>query len=138
SSESPIDGDGFLHTGDLGRIDDDGYVYLAGRSKDVIIRGGENIACSHVEDRLLEHQAVAEVAVVGLPHADLGEEVGAILHLRGRSPATGGGLRAFAGETLAYFAVPTQWRFLDSPLPTTPFGKLDKKRALAEWLGAAQ
>ena len=81
-----IDADGWLHTGDLGRIDD-GLLYVTGRAKDVIIRGGENIAASHVEEVLHQHPAVAAVAVLGLPDADLGEIVGAIVQFaRPRPP----------------------------------------------------
>ena len=78
-----IDADGWLHTGDLGRIDD-GLLYVTGRAKDVIIRGGENIAASHVEEVLHQHPAVAAVVVLGLPDAELGEIVGAIVQLRRR------------------------------------------------------
>lgn len=70
-SEPAGDTEGWLHTGDIGRIDDDGYLFLDGRSKDVVIRGGENIACAHVEHALLDHPSVVEAAVFGIPHEEL-------------------------------------------------------------------
>ena len=84
--DTSIDADGWLRTGDLGRIDSDGYVYVTGRAKDIVIRGGENVACPHVEDVLARHPDVVEVAVLGIPHEDLGEEVAAVLVVR---PGTG-------------------------------------------------
>src|SRR5438445_11991203 len=80
-----IDGEGWVHTGDLGRIED-GLLYVTGRSKDIIIRGGENIASAHVESALLRHPAVRNAAVVALPDADLGERVGAAIQLEPSAP----------------------------------------------------
>src|SRR5581483_3801317 len=75
-ADDGIDADGWLHTGDLARVSD-GHLYITGRVKDIIIRGGENVSATHVESRLLAHPGVREAAVVGLPHPDLGEEVAA-------------------------------------------------------------
>lgn len=123
----------WLRTGDLGRLDDDGWLSIVGRSKDVVIRGGENIASVRVEDRLGEHPAVLEVAVVGLPHPELGEELAAAVVLREGAKADEGELARFAAETLAYFEVPTRWCFVDD-LPKNASGKI-LKRQVAELIG---
>ena len=73
---------GWLHTGDVARIDEEGFVHIVDRAKDMIIRGGENVYCVEVEDALFEHPAVADCAVIGVPHPVLGEEVGAVVVLR--------------------------------------------------------
>jgi long-chain acyl-CoA synthetase len=124
--------DGWLRTGDLARLDDDGWLYVAGRSKDVVIRGGENIASVRVEDRLAEHPDVAEVAVVGLPHSDLGEEVAAAVVLRTDAEVNGDELAKFAAERLAYFEVPTAWWFVQD-LPKTVTGKIIKAEVRRRW-----
>ena len=81
--ESPIDEEGWLHTGDLGRLDDKGNLWITGRSKDMIIRGGENIAPAAVERALMAIPGVTEAVVFGIPHADLGEEVMAVVVVEG-------------------------------------------------------
>jgi long-chain acyl-CoA synthetase len=126
-----IDDEGWLHTGDLGRLYD-GLLYVTGRAKDVIIRGGENIAAAHVEQVLHEHPAVAAVAVVGLPDPDLGETVGAIVQLR--ADATAAELTEFAAGRLARFEVPARWRLQHEPLPVTDAGKVAKRLLREEWL----
>lgn len=128
---SLIDPDGWLHTGDLGRIED-GLLYVSGRAKDIIIRGGENIAAAHVEEVLHRHPAVATVAVVGLPDPDLGEIVGAIIQVR--EPVTEGELAAFAAQYLARFEVPARWLLQPEPLPMTEAGKIAKHELRAAWL----
>lgn len=128
-----IDADGWIHTGDLGRIDDEGFLYVTGRSKDIIIRGGENMAASVIEDRLSEHPAVLEAAVVGLPHNELGEEVGAVVVLRQDSTVDATDLAAFVREKLAYFQVPTRWWFRDEILPTNAVGKVMKPALRQAW-----
>jgi long-chain acyl-CoA synthetase len=130
-----LDADGWLHTGDLGRIDD-GLLYVTGRAKDVIIRGGENIAAAHVEQVLHQHPAVAAVAVVGLPDPDLGEIVGALVQLR--APATEADLTAFAAERLGRFQVPARWRLQTEPLPMTDAGKIAKHELRDAWLAESQ
>jgi acyl-CoA synthetase (AMP-forming)/AMP-acid ligase II len=125
---SPIDADGWLHTGDLGRLED-GRLWITGRSKDMIIRGGENIAPAAVEKALTSLPEVAEAAVLGVPHADLGEEVAAVVVLRG--PATTEHLQASLKPLLASFAIPSRWHIQSEPLPTNQTGKIDK-RALRE------
>lgn len=125
--DGTVDADGWLHTGDLGHVDADGYLYLDGRSKDIVIRGGENIACAHVEQALLSHPAVVEAAVFGVPHEDLGEELAAAVTHRAGQPVDAEELRAHLKGTLAYFEVPSLWQIDDRPLPTLAGEKLDKK-----------
>jgi long-chain acyl-CoA synthetase len=125
--------DGWLRTGDLGRLDADGYLYVTGRSKDVIIRGGENIAAVHVEVALGSHPDVLEVAVVGLPDHDLGEIVGAAVRLRQGATPSVENLRAHVAERLAYFEVPERWQLSDQALPVNATGKLDKRAIRTAW-----
>jgi long-chain acyl-CoA synthetase len=131
--EQVVDAHGWLHTGDLGRLDGDGWLYLVGRKKDVIIRGGENVASAHVESRLRAHPDVAEVAVVGLPHADLGEEVAAVVVPRAGARPEPAGLAAFAAQELARFAVPSRWWVRTEPLPTNAVGKVLKRTLVSDW-----
>jgi long-chain acyl-CoA synthetase len=117
---------GWLRTGDLGNLDEDGFLYVTDRAKDMIIRGGENVYCIEIENRLVEHPAVAEAAVVGVPHPSLGEEVKAIVRFEEGRSATADELRSFVAETLADFKVPTYVTFADEPLPRNASGKLLK------------
>jgi acyl-CoA synthetase (AMP-forming)/AMP-acid ligase II len=117
--------DGWLVTGDLGKLDADGYLYIVGRSKDVIIRGGNNVHASDVEHVLVQHESVAEVAVVGAPHPVLGEDVVAFVVLHGGADIDGDALRAFALEQLADYKVPRQFHFV-SELPRNATGKVVK------------
>ena len=119
--------DGWLVTGDLGRIDQDGYLYIVGRSKDVIIRGGNNIHPTDVEHAIESHPAVREVAVVGVPHDVLGEDVVAFVTLRPGTQATDEELRAHTLELLAKYKVPRQWYFVDT-LPRNATGKVIKNQ----------
>jgi acyl-CoA synthetase (AMP-forming)/AMP-acid ligase II len=117
--------DGWLVTGDLGRLDDDGYLYIVGRSKDVIIRGGSNIHAADVEHVLVQHADVAEVAVVGAAHSVLGEDVVAFVVLHPGSHVDAEALRAHALSQLADYKVPRQYRFIDV-LPRNATGKVIK------------
>ncbi|HVE25310.1 MAG TPA: class I adenylate-forming enzyme family protein [Sporichthya sp.] len=128
-----VDADGWLRTGDLGRLDGDGYLYLTGRAKDIVIRGGENIACAHVEQTLLTHPQILEAAVFGVPHEDLGEELAAVVRYTGDAPSQDD-LRTFLRERLAYFEVPTAWRIAADPLPTLAGEKIDKKTLKATFV----
>ena len=137
SDEQPIDAQGWYHTGDLGRIDVEGFVYITGRSKDMVIRGGENIACPHVESALLAHGDVLEVAVIGVPDEEFGEAVAAVLYTRPGSGLSEQDLRTFAKGKLAYFEVPSHWWFRSEPLPVLPTGKIDKRALSRDFAAAA-
>ncbi|HSV46771.1 MAG TPA: class I adenylate-forming enzyme family protein [Ramlibacter sp.] len=133
--DTPVcDADGWVKTGDLGRLDD-GYLYLTGRSKDIVIRGGENIACAHVEQCLQGHPDVLEVAVVALPHADLGEEVAAVVVLRSGATVTAAGLRAHAAAHLGKFETPSRWWLRNEALPVNAAGKIAKRDLPTQWAG---
>ncbi|MFC9903868.1 class I adenylate-forming enzyme family protein [Rhodococcus sp. NPDC127593] len=132
--ESLVDADGWLHTGDLGRVDADDYLYLSGRSKDIIIRGGENISCAHVAAALTTHPAVAEAIVVALPHEELGEQVAAAVTIRRGMPVSTDDLRAHAATTLGRFQIPTRWWLRNDMLPTSASGKVIRRNVEAMWL----
>ncbi len=122
--ESPIDSDGWLHTGDLGRIDEHGHLWITGRLKDIIIRGGENVAPAAVERALVEIPGVIDAAVLGLPHPDLGEEVAAFVVVS--DGQTSAQLAAQLRTRVASFAVPSRWWIQAEPLPVNQTGKVDK------------
>ncbi|MEV7379575.1 class I adenylate-forming enzyme family protein [Streptomyces lydicus] len=128
------DADGWIGTGDLGRIEEPNWLYVTGRSKDIIIRGGENIACGHVERALLTHPDVIEAAAVALPHSDLGEEVGIAVVVRAGTEPDIDGLRAYAGDRLARFEVPTRWWLTRTSLPTNPTGKILRREVRDTWV----
>lgn len=132
--KGPVDSDGWLRTGDLGHLNSEGYLFIDGRSKDMVIRGGENIACPHVEEALLRHPAVVEAAAIGLPHPDLGEELAAVVvHRTGEPAPTEHELAEHLRGIVAYFAVPTRWLIREQPLPTIAGEKVDKKSLAAEF-----
>jgi long-chain acyl-CoA synthetase len=128
---------GWLHTGDVARIDEEGFVHIVDRAKDMIIRGGENVYCVEVEAALFEHPAVADSAVIGVPHPVLGEEVGAVVVLRPGEDVGADELSRFVRERLAAFNVPTRFWFRAEPLPRNPAGKVLKRQLRTELLGAA-
>src|SRR6266705_2002794 len=117
---------GWLHTGDIGHLDDDGYLYVVDRIKDLIIRGGFNVFPRDVEDVLVQHPAVAMAGVVGKPDPRLGEEVVAFVSLRPDATVRPAELTAFARERLGAHKYPREVRILDA-LPPTSVGKLDRK-----------
>ncbi len=122
--------DGWLRTGDLARQDEDGYFFIVDRKKDLIIRGGYNVYPREVEEVLYEHPAVAEVAVVGIPHPTHGEEVGAAVVLKPGAEATPAELRAFCKERVAAYKYPRHvW--LEASLPKTATGKLLRREVQA-------
>jgi long-chain acyl-CoA synthetase len=116
-------GGGWFRTGDMARVDEDGYYFIVDRKKDLIIRGGYNVYPREIEEVLHEHPAVAEVAVIGIPHPDLGEEVGAAVALKPGASATPDELRAFARERVAAYKYPRQVWLVDA-LPKGPTGKI--------------
>lgn len=127
-----LDADGFVHTGDLGRMVD-GLLFVTGRIKDLIIRGGENIAPAHVEAALLTHPQVRAAAVLGRPDPDLGEVVAAAIELEAGSELTEADLTAHVAPLLAHFAVPALWWLRKEPLPVTDAGKTDKRAIATNW-----
>jgi long-chain acyl-CoA synthetase len=118
--------DGWLRTGDGGYVDEDGYLFLTDRIKDMIVSGGENVYPIEVEDVLAQHADVADVAVVGIPDAHWGELVKAFVILRPGCSGTGDELVAFARERLAGYKLPRAIEFVDD-LPRTPSGKVLKR-----------
>jgi long-chain acyl-CoA synthetase len=118
--------DGWLRTGDLGYLDEEGYLYLTDRAKDVIIRGGENVYCVEIENRLCEHPAIVEAAIIGVPHLTLGEEVKAVVRVERGSHLSAEEVRGWVSATLADFKVPAHVAFTEEPLPRNASGKLLK------------
>jgi long-chain acyl-CoA synthetase len=125
--------DGWLRTGDVGRVDDEGFLYIQDRLKDMILRGGENVYCAEVEATLYEHPDVHEAAVFGVPHERLGEEVAAAVVPRDGAAVRADELAGFLRERLAAFKVPGRWVVADAPLPRSATGKI-LKRELRERL----
>ncbi len=130
--------DGWFHTGDLGYVDGDGFVYVVDRLKDVIIRSGENVYCAEVEAILFEHPAVADVAVIGLPHESWGEEVVAIVERQPGAQVEAGDLQEHVASRVARFKVPTRVVFTVEPLPRTATGKVLKRDIRSRLLDTAQ
>ena len=129
--------DGWLHSGDVARIDDEGFVYIVDRAKDMVIRGGENVYCVEVEAALFEHPSVADCAVIGIPHPVLGEEVGAVVRLRpGADPVDEEALRSHVAARLAGFKVPVRIWFRAEELPRNPAGKVLKRELREELVGS--
>ncbi|MBJ7413199.1 MAG: acyl--CoA ligase [Phenylobacterium sp.] len=132
--------DGWLRTGDLARIDDEGFLFIIDRAKDMLIRGGENIYCVEVENVLYDHPDVMDAALVGIPHKTLGEEPAAVVHLKPGGAATETELRQFVRERLAAFKVPVKIAFWPETLPRNANGKILKtelKKVFAEESAAA-
>jgi len=120
--------DGWLRTGDLGHLDDDGFVYVEDRVKDMVLRGGENVYCAEVEAAVYEHPAVHEAAVFGVPHERLGEEVAAAVVPRSGAALDTDELRSFLAERIAPFKIPSRWLVLADPLPRNAAGKFLKQQ----------
>ncbi|HUY43266.1 MAG TPA: class I adenylate-forming enzyme family protein [Acidimicrobiales bacterium] len=126
---------GWLHTGDIARIDDEGFVFIVDRAKDMIIRGGENVYSVIVEAAIFEHPAVADCAVVGVPHPTWGEEVAAVVVLRPGTVLEGEALARHVAQRLAKFEVPTKFFFRAAALPRNPQGKVLKRELRDSLLG---
>jgi fatty-acyl-CoA synthase len=122
-----IDADGWMHTGDLAVMDDDGYVSIVGRIKDLIIRGGENISPREIEEVLYGLPEVSAAEVIGVPSARYGEEVMAWVRLRDGAVATADDLAAACAGHLAKYKIPRYWKFVDG-FPMTVSGKVRKFR----------
>jgi long-chain acyl-CoA synthetase len=130
--------DGWLRTGDLGRIDDEGFVYVEDRAKDMVLRGGENVYCAEIEAVLYEHGDVYEAAVFGVPHERLGEEVAAAIVVREGAVVTAEALQAHVGAKLAPFKVPSLIIFREERLPRGATGKILKRDLRDETVAADQ
>lgn len=123
--------DGWLNTGDIARIDEDGFIYIVDRAKDMVIRGGENVYCSEVEIAIYKHDTIAEAAVFGIPNDRLGEEVAAVIVLRPGASLTEAELTTFLAQTLAKHKIPSKIWFRDEPLPVNANGKFLKRELRA-------
>jgi len=126
ATEAVLSADGWFRTGDMGRTDEDGYFYVVDRVKDLVIRGGFNIYPREIEEVLYEHPAVAEAAVIGIPHPELGEEVAAAVALRPGTTATEEEIREFVKSQVAPYKYPRLVWFVDA-LPKGPTGKILKR-----------
>jgi long-chain acyl-CoA synthetase len=126
ATAATITPDGWLNTGDVGRIDEDGYFYIVDRTKDLIIRGGYNVYPREIEEVLYEHPAVGEAAVIGIPHDSLGEEVGAAVALKKGASVTADELREYVKARVAAYKYPRLVWLVDA-LPKGPTGKLLKR-----------
>jgi fatty-acyl-CoA synthase len=127
ATREAIDAGGWMHTGDLATADEDGYVNIVGRIKDMIIRGGENVYPREVEEYLYTHPAVLDVQVIGVPSDKYGEEVMAWVKLKPAASVSGDELAAFCRGRIATFKIPAYWKFVDE-FPTTVTGKVQKFR----------
>jgi long-chain acyl-CoA synthetase len=119
--------DGWVRTGDLARLDEEGFCFILDRAKDMIIRGGENIYSTEIENVLYDHPAVTDCALIGLPHRILGEEPAAVVHLAPDTHATEAELQAWVRARLAAFKVPVAIRFVPETLPRNANGKILKR-----------
>jgi len=127
--------DGWFNTGDIAKIDEDGFVFIVDRAKDMVLRGGENVYCSEVETVIYQHDAVAETAVFGIPDERLGEEVAAAIVLKPGTSLSEGELRAFLGERIAKHKIPAKVWFLDDQLPRNANGKFVKRELRKQLIG---
>jgi long-chain acyl-CoA synthetase len=125
--------DGYIRTGDIGYIDEDGYLFIVDRKKDIIIRGGENIACAEVEAEIYACPAVAEASVFGMPDERLGEVPVAVIYRHEDSSLTEEELRSFLEPRISSFKIPARFIFADEPLPKLGTGKIDRVAIKAQY-----
>ncbi len=126
------DAEGWFHTGDMINVDEDGFFFVAGRSKDMFISGGVNVYPAEIEAQLLQHQDIADAAVAAVPDPTWGElGVAFVVPVEGRS-VTGADLAAFLADRLAKYKIPKQWRVLED-LPRTAYGKVIKDELMKIW-----
>jgi long-chain acyl-CoA synthetase len=119
--------DGWLASGDLGRIDEEGFLYIEDRAKDMVLRAGENVYCAEVESAIFDHGGVYEAAVFGVPNERLGEEVACVIQRKPGSDVTDDEIRDFLSERLAAFKIPSRVAFSEGGLPRNPSGKILKR-----------
>jgi long-chain acyl-CoA synthetase len=127
--------DGWLNTGDIARIDDDGFVYIVDRAKDMVLRGGENVYCSEVETAIYHHDAISEACVFGIPDERLGEDVAAVIVLREGHELSADDLRHFLSASLAKHKIPATIWFRSEPIPRNANGKFLKRELRKELVG---
>jgi fatty-acyl-CoA synthase len=125
ATREAIDAARWMHTGDLALMDDDGYLKIVGRIKDMVIRGGENVYPREVEEFLYSHPAVSDVQVIGVPDLTYGEEIMAWVKLRSGAQVSGDQLRDFCRGKIASYKIPRYWKFVDG-FPMTITGKVQK------------
>jgi long-chain acyl-CoA synthetase len=127
--------DGWLASGDLGRIDEEGFLYIEDRAKDMVLRAGENVYCAEVESAIYDHPSVYEAAVFGVPDVRLGEEVACVIHLQGGSTLGADELKDFLADKLAPFKIPSRIAFSAERLPRNPSGKILKRELRTTFFG---
>ena len=125
--------DGWLASGDLGRIDEDGFLYIEDRAKDMVLRAGENVYSAEVESAIYDHPGVYEAAVFGVPHERLGEEVAVVIHKKAESDLDADQLKEHLSDKLAAFKIPSQVIFSDDRLPRNPSGKILKRELRSQY-----
>jgi len=120
--------DGWMHTGDIARVDEDGFIFIVDRKKDMVLRGGENVYCAEVEASLYRHAAVAECSVFGVPDERLGEEVAAAIFLRPGHQTDAAALREHCATIMAKHKIPRYLWIVDEPLPRNASGKFLRRQ----------
>lgn len=138
ATEASFTAEGWFKSGDIVRMDEEGFVFILDRAKDMLIRGGENVYCVEIEDILYAHPAVMDAAIVGIPHKVLGEEVGAVVQIKPGAKVTVAALQAHVREHLAGFKVPVVIDMRDEPLPRNPNGKILKTQLRDEIIPLAE
>jgi acyl-CoA synthetase (AMP-forming)/AMP-acid ligase II len=133
ATEAAITSDGFVRTGDVGYLDEDGYLFIVDRKKEIIIRGGENISAAEVEAECYACESVAEAAVFGAPDERLGEVPVAVIHVKAGERLDEEKLRAFLDGKLAKFKIPERIIFSSDPLPRLGTGKIDRRALKAQY-----